>query len=244
MSVCCSVLSPHEQRVQEEIQGIRNYRGRERVYHILNSIKSNRPRIDVERAKYFTESFKETEGQPLTLRWAKALKHIAENITVYIDDRQLLAGRAGYSGRYGILYPELDGDFLDLAIEQLPSRTESPFNISPEDAQVVFDEIAPYWKGKTFHESLTKALPAETLKLTYDPVDPLKSRFIVNETASFRSSIQWVHDYEKVLTRGFKGLKEEAQVKLQALDELSPVATMEKAPFLQAVITIDRKSVV
>lgn len=234
----CSVLSPHEQRVQEEIQGIENHYGRERVYNILDHIKSNRPRIDVERAKYFTESFKETEGQPLTLRWAKALKHIAENITIYIDDQQLLVGRAGYSGRYGILYPELDGDFLDLAIKELPSRTESPFNISLEDAQVIFDEIAPYWKGKTFHEDLTKALPPETLKLTYDPIDPLKSRFIVNETASFRSSIQWVHDYNKVLTSGFKGLKEAAQAKLESLDNLSPVATMEKFPFLQAVITV------
>ncbi|HEY3424120.1 MAG TPA: glycyl radical protein [Negativicutes bacterium] len=238
MAVCCSVLSPHEQRVQEDIQGTQNYQGRERVYNILNTIKGNRPRIDVERAKYFTQSFKETEGQPLILRWAKALKHIAENITVYIDDQQLLAGRAGGSGRYGILYPELDGDFLDQAIKELPARTESPFNISLEDAQVVFEEIAPYWKGKTFHEQLTRVLPPETLKLTYDPNDPLKSRFIVNETASFRSSIQWVHDYEKVLTRGFKGLKAEAQAKLAALDDLSPVAAMEKAPFLQAVITV------
>jgi len=174
----------------------------------------------------------------LVLRWSKALKHIAENITVYIDRNQLLVGRSGYSGRYGILYPELDGDFLDLAIEQLPSRVESPFNISKEDAGIVIKEIAPYWKGKTFHESLAKALPEETLKLTYDPKDSLKSRFIVNETASFRSSIQWVHDYEKVLKRGIKSIKEEAQKQLNSLDPLSPVDTIEKATFLQAVINV------
>ena len=40
------------------------------------------PRVALERAVYFTESFKTTEGQPLVLRWAKALKHIAENISV------------------------------------------------------------------------------------------------------------------------------------------------------------------
>jgi formate C-acetyltransferase len=42
-----------------------------------------------------------------------------ENITVYIDDNQLIVGRAGSQGRYGILYPELDGDFLDPAIEAI-----------------------------------------------------------------------------------------------------------------------------
>jgi len=36
------------------------------------------PKIDIERARYFTESMKQTEGQHLTLRWAKALKNIAE----------------------------------------------------------------------------------------------------------------------------------------------------------------------
>ncbi len=238
MTTCCTVLSPQEQRIKEELAGKKQFRNRTRAYDILQAVKNIRPCIDVERAKYFTESIKQTEGEPLILRWSKAMKHIAENISVYIDDNQLVVGRAGPQGRYGILYPELDGDFLDLAVEQLPHRVESPFSISEAAAKVVVEEIAPYWKGKTFHEDLAKSLPKETLKLTYDPNDPLKSRFIVNETASFRSSIQWVHDYEKVLKKGFKGIKEEAQTRLAALDPLSPVDAVEKAPFLEAVVLI------
>ena len=99
-----------------------------------------------------------TEGQPLVLRWAKALKHIAENITVYIDDNQLLAGRAGCQGRYGILYPELDGDFLDVSIRDLPNRSVSPFSITPEDAKIAIEDIAPYWKGKTYHVPVRRVL--------------------------------------------------------------------------------------
>jgi formate C-acetyltransferase len=237
---CCEALSPQEIRIQEELEGAVNphRKGRERVFDILDSVQGLRPIIDVERAKYFTESFRTTEGQPLILRWAKAQAHVAEHITVYIDDKQLLVGRAGCQGRYGILFPELDGDFLDLAIEQLPQRTESPFNIAPADARVVIEEIAPYWKGKTFHEDLAAKLPPDTLKLTYDPKDPLASRFIVNETASFRSSLQWVPDYEKVLKRGFKGIKEEAQEKLAALDPLSPLDNMERKPFLTAIVIL------
>lgn len=89
---------------------------------MLDRFSGQKPRIDIERARYFTESMRETEGQPLVLRWAKALKHIAENITVYVQDDQLLLGRAGCDGRYGILYPELDGDFLDAAVRDLPTR--------------------------------------------------------------------------------------------------------------------------
>ncbi len=235
----CNVLSPQEQRLYEEMQGKKNILGgRDRAYKILDTFKGKKPIIDIERAKYFTESIRQTEGQALVLRWAKALKHIAENITVYIDEHQLLVGRAGHQGRYGILYPELDGDFLDLSIEQLPKRVESPFDISQDDADVVVKEISPYWKGKTFHEKLAEAIPEDTLRLTYDPDDVLRSRYVVNETASFRSSLQWVHDYEKVLKKGFKGLKEGALRQMEGLDPLNPIDSLEKRPYLEAIVAV------
>lgn len=225
------ILSPQEER----IIGKRQTEDK-RTARILNSFQGSRPKIDIERGKYFTESFKSTEGEPLTLRWAKALYNYAEKATVYIDDDQLIVGRAGKQGRYGILYPELDGDFLDEAIKSLPSRESSPFDISDEDAEYIVNEISPYWKGKTFHEALAASLPADTQRLTYNDDDENSSRFIVNETASFRSSIQWVHDYEKPLKIGFNGIKKEAQEKLLQLDEFSPVDNTEKKPFLEAVI--------
>jgi formate C-acetyltransferase len=228
--------------LQNQIEGRENKHrseaGHVRAFKILDRVQTLTPKVDVERGKYFTESMRQTEGQALVLRWAKAMKNVAEKISVYIDDDQLLVGRAGSQGRYGILYPELDGDFLDLAIQELDKREVSPFVIDPSDAKVIMEEIAPYWKGKTFHEDLAVALPEDTLKLTYYPDNVLLSRFIVNETASFRSSLQWVLDFEKVLKRGFKGLKEEAQEKLAALDPYSPVGNCEKRPFLEAVVTV------
>ncbi|MDR2755330.1 MAG: glycyl radical protein [Planctomycetaceae bacterium] len=234
------ILSPHEQRLLNKQQGKedRFHEKHQRVSDILKSFDGLRPKIDVERAKYFTLSMSQTEGEPLVLRWAKAMYNIAANITVYIDEHQLLAGRVGHQGRYGILYPELDGDFLDSAIKELPKRKESPFTISDKDAFIVVEEIAPYWKGKTYHEALNAALPKNVHKLTYDDPNGLISRFIVNETSSFRSSIQWVHDYEKILKRGFNGIKAEAQAKLDALDIDSPLDSCEKRPFYEAVILV------
>jgi formate C-acetyltransferase len=235
---CC--VSPHEQRLLDKIEGKEDiYRASHpRVFKILETFDNVRPMIDIERAKYFTESMKETEGEMLCLRWAKAMKHVAENITVYIDDDNLICGRGGVKGRYGLLYPELDGDFLGVAVEDLPNRTESPFSITPEDAKVVVEEIAPYWKGKTYHEALNKSFPEEVHKLSYDDPDGLNSRFIVNETSSFRSSIQWVHDYEKILKRGFGGIKAEALEKIEALDPLSPIDNVEKKPFLEGIVIV------
>lgn len=237
---CC--LSPQEQLLTNTAEGIenplRNEDAHVRAFKILDRVQNLTPKVDVQRGKLFTEVMKETEGQPLILRWAKAMMHVAKNIDVYIDEDQLLVGRAGTQGRYGILHPELDGDFLDMAVKQLETREVSPFVIEPEDADIIINEIAPFWKGKTFHESLTKSLPEDTLKMTYDPNDELLSRYIVNETASFRSSLQWVHDYEKVLKIGLKGIRNQAQEKLDNLDPFSPTDNCEKKPFLTAITLI------
>ncbi|MBP2656083.1 MAG: bssA 2 [Firmicutes bacterium] len=238
MAVASVVLSPQEQRLENELKGVRADYRRERPYKIFEAFKDNKPRIDIERAKYFTQSFKETEGEALILRWAKALKHIAENIPVYIDDHQLIAGRVGCPGRYGLVYPELDGIFLDRIADEIPNRVESPFYIADEDIDYILKEIAPYWKGKSFYENLAVALPEEVLKVTYDPRDTSRSRYIVNETSSMRSALQWVHDFEKVLKKGFKSIREEAKSKLAALDEMNPADAVEKAPFLQAIIIV------
>lgn len=231
-----TVLSPQEKRIQLEIAHKPTHAAHyNRAVDLLKKVRANdKPAIDVERGLYFTESFKETEGQPLILRWSKALLHYAENATVYIDDNQLLVGRSGKQGRYGILYPELDGDILKGTIETLPTRDNSPFSITPEDAKIVTEQIAPYWQGKTFHEDLAKALTGDTKKLTYNP--DLTSRYIVNETASFRTSLQWVHDYAIVLNKGFLGIRREAEQRLAALDPYSPIDNTEKKPFLEAEI--------
>ena len=241
MTQVAEIKSPHEQRLEDNIAGKEDiYReSHKRVFKLLERFDGQKPAIDVERALFFTQSMAETVGQPLVLRWAKALMNVAKNITVMVQDDQLLLGRCGgHDGRYGILYPELDGDFLDIAVRDLPTRPQSPASISPEDAKIVVEQIAPFWKGRTYHEALNKALPAEVHKLTYDDPDGLISRFIVNETSSFRSSIQWVHDYEVVLKRGFNGLKQEMEEKLAALDPASPVDQVDKRPFIEATILV------
>src|SRR5512147_2140437 len=86
----------------------------DRVLRMFEAIRvSGPPRVALERAVYFTESFKTTEGQPLVLRWAKALKNIAEKMSVAIFDDELIVGRPStWFGRYSLVYPELDGTII------------------------------------------------------------------------------------------------------------------------------------
>ena len=105
MTQVAEIKSPHEQRLEDNIAGKEDiYReSHKRVFKLLERFDGQKPAIDVERALYFTQSMAETVGQPLVLRWAKALMNVAKNITVMVQDDQLLLGRCGgHDGRYGV----------------------------------------------------------------------------------------------------------------------------------------------
>lgn len=233
-----TVLSPQEERIEKNGGKIVFARKGEdsRTQRLYDSFSESKSYVDVQRAKYFTESFKETEGQPLTLRWAKALYHIAEKIEVYIEPDQLIVGRVGRSGKYGLIYPELDGCFLEQFVSQAKDREESPFEIAPEDVRVIEDEIAPYWKGKTYYEDLSNSFPEDVLKVTYDPKDRFSSRYIVNESSAWRSALQWVHDYKRGIDDGFAAIRKEAEEAIASLDPMNPADSIDKKAFYEAVI--------
>ena len=86
------LLSPQEERLEKN-SGRVTLSGR--PGKIYESFQNSKSVVDVQRTKYFTESFKETEGQALSLRWAKALYNIAEKIEIVIDENQLIVGRGG-----------------------------------------------------------------------------------------------------------------------------------------------------
>ena len=111
-------LSPQEQAI-ESGKTVTHGTVTDRVLRLYNAVRAyGPPRASIERAVLFTESFKETEGQPTVLRWAKALNLFAEKSPLAIFPDELIVGRpAAWLGRYAIVYPELDGSVMPLAVD-------------------------------------------------------------------------------------------------------------------------------
>ncbi|MBQ1526169.1 MAG: glycyl radical protein [Lachnospiraceae bacterium] len=193
-------------------------RGSERIIKLYNRLNEQENYVDIQRARYFTESFKETEGEAINVRFARALLHTAKNLELYIEEDQLFAGQIGGPERYGILYPELDACFFTDLESVLSDRAEATFGLKEEDRRYLAEEVAPFWKGKTYYEDFSASLPGDLLRLTYDPKDTKKSRFLINETQSMNSATQWVHDYSIGLNRGFESIRKEALQNLKELD--------------------------
>ena len=64
----------------------------ERIRLIKDRVVNTRPEMDLENAKIMTESFKETAGEPLCIRKAKAFRRQCREKTVKIWDQELIVG--------------------------------------------------------------------------------------------------------------------------------------------------------
>ncbi len=231
------VLTPHEARIARgEPIGLAVEAAqpkRARIQRMLEGFRDKPIRLNVERARLLTESMKSTEGQPMVLRWAKALAHILENHPIHIEDDEMLVGSAGPPGRYAVVYSELvgPGRFYTHPHELVPSKPGDAITITEEDIATLKDTVLPYWERHAYHHAVMNALPKETREL-------MARIFVVTPTASGRSMLAWAHDYGKVLDRGIGAIRKEAAERLEALDPMDTKAYVEQRPFLEAVCLV------
>ena len=231
------VLTPHEARIERgEPMGLvgdaaQSKRGR--IQRMLEGFRDTPIQLNLDRARLLTESMKATEGQPMVLRWGKALARILEHHPIHIEEEELLVGSAGPPGRYAVVYCELvgPGRFYTHPHELTPSKPGEPITITEDDVAALKEEILPYWVRNAYHQATMNALPEETRRL-------MERIFVVTPTAAGRSMLAWAHDYGKVLERGIGSIRREAAERLDALDPIDTAAYVEQRPFLEAVCLV------
>ncbi len=212
----------------------------DRILRLYEAIRDyGPPRVSLDRAVFFTESFKETEGQPMVLRWAKALKRYAEKSPIAIYPGELVVGRPNtWLGRWGLVYPELDGSIMPSGVEMFRNNKGKAGEVvvTEEDAKIVNDVLTPYWAGKDYASNFFNQLPEDTrfIMLGPDKKNLLLLTCVVMATSPMRHSQNWTPDFKKILIRGVKGIRDEAQEKLATLS--NPRDVVYKKPFLEAVI--------
>ncbi len=75
----------------------------DRIEYMKNRVVHTTPEMDLENARILTESFKETGGEPLCIRKAKAFRKQCREKTVKIWEKELIVGCSGSKMRGGIL---------------------------------------------------------------------------------------------------------------------------------------------
>ena len=215
MTVNSPILSAQERAIQSGRKTVYDVTARvERMFEKVR--RSGQPRITLDRAVLFTESFRTTEGQPMVLRWARALKHITENIPVTIFEDELLVGRPNtWFGRYAVIYPELDGSLIKDSVEAFQANQGKPDSVTimPEDIRIINEVLYPFWNGKDFTTHFARALPEESRFMLFGPDrnNIMRQMMVVPNTTTARHSQNWIVDHGEIINRGCKGVRGEAQ---------------------------------
>jgi len=178
-------------------------------------------RLDLQRSRLMTESYKETEGEAMVLRRAKALANILNKMGIFIRDYERIVGYQTAEPN-GIFHP----------IEQnwkSPQRlANSPAGktLLDDAGRKELDELCKYWKGKSISDRHQAVLPEDLKKYwTYE------GTFLWSQLSELG-----IPNYEKLFNLGLQGLINEIREKMARLDQKIPADYVEQKDFLTASI--------
>ena len=104
----------------------------ERITKLVENLYAKMPEIESARAVLITESYKQTENEPMVIRRAKAFQHILENLPIVIRDQELIVGSTTLAPRGCQTYPEFSYEWLEAEFDTVETRSADPFYISEQ----------------------------------------------------------------------------------------------------------------
>lgn len=199
----------------------------DRIPRLVENLYKKMPEIESARAVLITESYKQTEHEPIVIRRAKAFEHILKNIPIIIRDEELIVGSTTIAPRGCQTYPEFSFEWLEPEFDTVATRSADPFYIS-EKTKKELREVHKYWKGKTTSDLATSYMAPETLKaMEHNIFTP--GNYFYNGVGHV--TVQ----YEKVLAIGYEGIMAEVEAEMKKCN-VGDGDYAKRAHFYEAVI--------
>lgn len=198
-----------------------------RIAKLVDTLFQKLPEIEADRAVLLTESYMQTEKEPIITRRAKAFAHILKFIPIVIREEELIVGSATKAPRGCQVFPEFSYSWLEQEFDTIANRSADPFYIS-EETKEILHKVYTYWHGKTTSELAASYMVPEA-KLAID-------RNVFTPGNYFYNGIGHVTvAYDKVLAIGYEGIIKEAKEALERL-KVSDQDYAKRSSFLEAVI--------
>ena len=202
----------------------------ERFTRLRNKLLAVTPQMCTDRARAYTESYKETDGEAMVIRRAKALAHALDTMHIYVADDDLFVGNQASTLRGVPVYPETEAKYMTEEIDLFPVRDNDKVAISPEVRKELMEDIFPYWMDKNVEFITEKRIPKEAMD-----VINVEHQVFSPQIHQRGSLAHTIADYSMVLEYGFEGIKERVQ-KLSSELDLSVIDNVGKKDFYEAEV--------
>ncbi|MBL6442815.1 MAG: glycyl radical protein [Holdemanella sp.] len=198
-----------------------------RMKEFREEVLDEKPYIDAERAILATEAYKENLNQPRVMVRAKMLEKILDHMSIYIEDKSLLAGNQATKNRNAPIFPEYTMEFVINELDQFEKRDGDVFYIT-EKTKEQLREIAPFWENNNLRARGEALLPEEVRVFMETGVFGMEGKLNAGDA-------HLAVNYERILKDGLKGYEKRVKECKASLD-LTDSDSIDKYCFYNAVL--------
>lgn len=201
----------------------------ERMKEFREEVLDEKPYIDAQRAILATLAYKENLNQPRVMVRAKMLEKVLDNMSIYIEDKSLLAGNQATKNRNAPIFPEYTMEFVMNELDQFEKRDGDVFYIT-EKTKEQLREIAPFWQNNNLRARGEALLPEEVRVFMETGVFGMEGKLNAGDA-------HLAVNYERILKDGLKGYEKRVKEYKATLDLTDP-ESIDKYCFYNAVLIV------
>lgn len=201
----------------------------ERMKEFREEVLDEKPYIDAQRAILATLAYKENLNQPRVMVRAKMLEKVLDNMSIYIEDKSLLAGNQATKNRNAPIFPEYTMEFVMNELDQFEKRDGDVFYIT-EKTKEQLREIAPFWQNNNLRARGEALLPEEVRVFMETGVFGMEGKLNAGDA-------HLAVNYEHILKEGLKGYEKRVKECKATLDLTNP-DNIDKYCFYNAVLIV------
>lgn len=201
----------------------------ERMKEFREEVLDEKPYIDAQRAILATLAYKENLNQPRVMVRAKMLEKVLDHMSIYIEDKSLLAGNQATKNRNAPIFPEYTMEFVMKELDQFEKRDGDVFYIT-EKTKEQLREIAPFWQNNNLRARGEALLPEEVRVFMETGVFGMEGKLNAGDA-------HLAVNYERILKDGLKGYEKRVKEYKASLDLTDP-KSIDKYCFYNAVLIV------
>ena len=202
-----------------------------RIQELNGMLHSNRPNVDITRARAYTKVYRETEGMPSMMRRYKASAEVYRSLSDNVYDHEQLVGWPTKRIRGANFAIELHAHWLADDLPNLRGRTYDPFEITDEEYKELEEDLLPYWKEKTMAVQWGHYVdPKEWDRAQFGGVSDVSNYLCANGS-------HFIPSWTDVIEHGFVKYYEKAKALRAALDPNDP-ESVDKRIFYNGIIEV------
>jgi len=190
--------------------------------------------ISVDRARLAMESWKETEGEDIELRRAKLFKKVLEGMPIAIHDFDIVVGRETEHLVGAPVFVDETGDCIPGLWDEGDSLSRAMLFRAKEDKNIL-RECSRFFAGKTAPDHVKDAWYSVVGTWAQDIADAKGSD--PTPDSGYFPGVTCRAMWEKVLSKGMRGMIEEAEAGLQRFKEMKET-DINKLYFWQSAIIV------